>query len=212
VHKLDPVLSRHLGEVRAPADLWDRIQHPGMKPSRSPVRTPLYVLVAVMLAAAAAWSLLPRLSGSPSAQELALQALARSPEDLEFRADEVNEIRDWVKSRTSLDIPLPERTPEGIRLTGACAVKNGSHGVEVAYCVRGHNAALLVSKASPAIGGDRTHRFLRCEAVGGRRISSWIMRGQLYTLAYAVGHDVRGDVGEECLLCHSGVQHLTFLN
>jgi len=78
----------------------------------------------------------------------------------------------------------------------------------VAYRVSGHNAALLVSKADPAISGDGRHRFLKCESTGGTRVSSWVMRGQLYTLAYAAP----GDLRDECLLCHNGTVSMTAAN
>jgi hypothetical protein len=199
---LEPVLERHLVQVAAPEALWHRIQNPGTRKAEGRRSKMLLVPVAAALAVVAAWTWLPRHSwGTLSDRELAVQALNREPEDLDLRSDTVTEIRTWVKSRTGLDLPLPARTADTVRLTGVCAVKGGVPAVEVSYRVKGRHAALLVSKAGPAaLGAAGNHRFLKCESIGGTRVSSWTMRGQLYTLAYSA----HGDAREECLLCHNG--------
>jgi hypothetical protein len=204
---LEPVLERHLVQVSAPDALWHRIQHP--RPVETQASRPkiLLVLTAAAVVAAAVWSVFPRRADNAvSGQAAAVEALTRQPEDLDFRSDTVSEIRVWVKARTGLDLPLPDGTARAVRLTGVCAVKGGTPAVEVSYRVRGHNAALVVSKARSAeSAGDAKHHLLKCESVAGTRVSSWTMRGQLYTLAFAV----HGDARDECLLCHSGAEQLT---
>jgi hypothetical protein len=197
---LQPDLERHLAPVSAPDELWNRIQRP--RPTPQP-RRPVLVFAAAALAIAAVWAALPKQVVSDQAE--AIQALNREPENLDLRADTVTEIRAWVKSKTGLDLPLPSATSQAVQLTGVCGVKNRT---AIAYRVRGHNAALLVSKVSPAFAVDGKHRFLKCESVGGSRVSSWTMRGQLYTLAYASTTDPR----DECLLCHAGPQQLPLAN
>jgi hypothetical protein len=200
---LRPVLARNLGQVSAPDELWRRIGNPRATEVRRHSFRPVTLLAVVTVAAAIVWGFLPRRPASP--QKLAVEALERETENLELQSDTSSEIRAWVKSRTGLDLPLPSETSRMVRLRGVCAVKGG---VEVAYRVRGHNAALLVSKASPAMTGDGRHRFLKCESAAGTRVSSWIMRGQLYTLAYSAP----GDGRDECLLCHAVVGPLTAVN
>jgi hypothetical protein len=164
-------------------------------------------VAAVALMACAAWVL--RARHTTDLTSVALQTLTREVRDLDFRTDEVDGIRGWVLRRTGLEIPLPERTARGVRLTGVCAVKGGGvPGVAVAFCVRGRNAALVVSKASSDAPGGMKHRFLKSVQTGGARVSSWTMHGQLYTLAYAAAADAR----DECLLCHSEAQHLALAN
>jgi len=204
---LEPALARNLGQVSAPDELWLRIQNPRVAPARKPItlRTVDLMIVSALLAVVV-WGFFPRRALSP--QELAIQALERGPENLELESGAVSEIRAWVRKRTGLDLPLPSATSASVRLKGVCAVKGGAPTIEVAYRVSGHNAALLVSKASPAIAGDTRHRFLKCESTGGIRVSSWIMRGQLYTLAYSAP----GDLRDECLLCHAAAVSMTALN
>lgn len=205
---LEPVLERHLVEVSAPDELWNRVRNPIASQPVLVARTPLLALAAaVMLMAGAVWTLLPLRSHQASREALAIEALARNPEDLDLRSETVPEIRAWVKSRTGLDLPLPARTAKAVRLAGACAVNLGTAGVEVSYRVSGRNAVLLVSKATAAEAQEK-HRFLKCESIGNRRVSSWTMRGQLYTLAVAA----IGDARDECLLCHAGAQQLTLSN
>ena len=181
---LEPCLERRLMRVAAPDELWARVRGGrAVRPKRVGWRL---MAAAAMVAIVGCWSLLPRRGGA------------------ELRSDTAPEIRAWVKSRTGLDIPLPGRTQSGIRLTGVCEVKGG---VEVAYRVGGRGASLRVSREKGAPVDER-HRFLRCEAVGGKRVSSWTMRGQLYTLAYAGA----GDARDECLLCHNAAQQLPLSN
>jgi len=201
---LTPVLSRDLRQVAAPDDLWRKMQQPRVARVRKQIglRTTDLMLVCTLLAMAV-WGIFPRRALSP--QSLAIAALNRGPEDLDLQSDTVSEIRAWVKTRTGLDLPLPAETSQMVRLKGVCAVKGG---FEVSYRVSGHNAALLVSKASSAMPADTRHRFLKCESTAGTRVSSWIMHGQLYTLAYASP----GDSRDECQLCHAVVGPLTAVN
>ena len=198
---LAPMLARNLGQVSAPDELLHRIHHPRAGRARKPIalRTVDLMVVSALLALVV-WGIFPRKVLSP--QALAIQALNRGPEELELQSGTVSEIRSWVKTRTGLDLPLSSETSRRVRLKGVCAVKGATPTIEVAYRVGSHNAALLVSKASPEMAGDGKHRFLKCEATGGARVSSWIMRGQLYTLAYAAP----GDLRDECLLCHSAAR------
>jgi len=215
---LEPVLERNLGQVAAPCGLWEKVVSRRPVPVRKkPVGWTLVPLLAgFSLVAAAVWFVVPRHSSDAlTEQARAIRALSLEPDDLELRSDTVTEIRDWVKVKTGLDIPLPARTSDTVWLTGVCAVKGGTPAVEVAYRVNGRNAALLVSKVhaegTHGEGGlppDGRHRFLKCESVGGKRVSSWTMRGQQYTLAYAA----HGDTRDECFLCHDGVQHLAISN
>lgn len=212
-HTLDRLLESHLGPVSAPDHLWDLVQHPPARQSSPHLRTSVLLLAAALLAAAAWIFLLNRTNQPLSRQDLAIQALAHEPEDLELRTDTVTEIRTWVKSKTGLDIPLPAATSQAVQMTGVCAVKGGAPAVEVSYRVGGHNAALVVSKAGLMSSVGPKHRFLKCESIGSTRVSSWTMRGQLYTLAYASPGEVAlGGSQDECLLCHSAARQLTLSN
>ena len=210
---LDPLLSRHLTRVSAPDDLWRRIQDsPSAVPAspRRAIPAPVYrwVLTTAVLVIAVAWGILLRSEQRLlTAREVALQALEREPEDLDFRSSTGSEIRTWVKARTGLEIPLPSHAAENVRLAGACAVPGGSPSIEVAYRIAGRKAALVVSKAAHHDAGDK-HRFLHCESVGSARVSSWTMRGQLYTLAY----QNHGELRDECLLCHNGSDPMVLRN
>jgi hypothetical protein len=201
---LKKLLERNLRPVSAPDELWDRIQQPRVRQTHSGF-APLAVLAVATLAAVAVWGFYPR--SAQSTQELAVAGLSSSPETLELQSGTLPEIRAWVKTRTGLDLPLPSEASHAVRLKGVCTVRGGAT-VEVAYRVSGHNAALLVSKASPEIAGDGRHRFLKCESTVGARVSTWVMRGQLYTLAYAAS----GDIRDECLLCHAVAGPLTLPN
>jgi hypothetical protein len=183
-------LEQHLRQAPAPDELWERIANPRARQRTRRSRVPLLLAVAAAaLAATVVWS--------------------RGSRDLELRSNVAGEIRDWVRNRTGLDIPFPDATPPDIWLAGVCEVKGGSPTVKVSYRVSGRNAELLVSKA-PADSGEGRHQSLKCESVGRNRVSSWTMRGQHYTLAFAAA----GDARDECRLCHNGPgqEHLTLSN
>lgn len=182
-------LEQHLGPVHAPDELWDRIANPRARKTRRS-RVPLVLAAAAAILAATV-------------------VLSRGSDELELRSNAAGEIRSWVKDRTGLDIPFPNATPPDVWLAGVCEVKGGSPTVKVSYRVRGRNAELLVSKAAED-SGEGPHQALKCESIGRNRVSSWTMRGQHYTLAFAAASDAR----DECRLCHNGPgqEHLTLSN
>ena len=51
-----------------------------------------------------------------SGEERAVRALSRTPEQLEFRSENLTEVRAWVKSGTGLDVPMPGHTSSSVRL------------------------------------------------------------------------------------------------
>jgi len=155
---IEPVLDRHLGEVAAPDELWDRV--------RTPVSRPRPVLewklaFALMAVIASAWALHPRAAS--------------------IQSDRASEIQQWMKTRCGLDVPLTPAVQ--VRLLGAR--QTGAGTAEIRYRLHDREATVLVSKAGQFTDG---HRF-----VGE---TSWIWRGQLYTVASA-------DFQAACLLCHA---------
>jgi anti-sigma factor RsiW len=193
---LEPLLTQHLGRVAAPEELWDRIQGPGPRVVRSSGRRNfLWAMAAAALlvvTVAAVWQFRLR----PEA--VAALALRRGAEQLEFRSEESGAIRAWVKERTGLDIPLLADPPASIRLVGASVSDGGrTPTAEVVYQVGGRDAILLVSKADPKLTGS--HRFLSSGQYQGARVSTWVMRGQLCTLACPIPQNPQAG----CLLCHA---------
>lgn len=193
---LKKTLERDLRTVSAPDELWDRIQHPRVRRTHSVLALVTVLTAAAAVAVGAVWGFFPR--PERSTQELAVAALDNAPAGLELQSGTFPQIRAWVKERTGIDLPLPQAPSRMVTMRGVCAVRGGTPGVEVAYRVSGHNAALVVSRAGPGMTGSVEHRFLKCDSTGAARVSSWTMHGQLYTLAY----DARGDARDECLLCH----------
>jgi hypothetical protein len=152
------------------------------------------------------WGIHSRRGVTAGSQALAIQALAREPRYLEFHSGSVAQVRDWIKTRTGLDLPLPAELSPSVRLIGAQMVDGAT--AEVKCRIGDHDATLLVSKASATLRGVAGHRFLGTESYQGTRVSSWIMRGQMYTLACAAP----GDFRVECLLCHADTDRLSTLN
>lgn len=149
---IEPVLDRNLRPLAAPEELWDRVRNP--QPRKA---APHWKLAfALVLAVATAWALHPRAAS--------------------FESDRAGEIREWVKARTGLDVPLAASAPVcGSRVIGSSA--------EIRYRVRGREATLLVAKTDRFTAG---HQFVSR--------SSWILRGQLYTAS--------ADLQSACALCH----------
>lgn len=203
---LEPVLTRHLGQVIAPDELWYRVHNnPPVPSAKSSVRQLAWALAATLAIVTVAWGFHARRSGLTASEALAIRSLERGQDRLEFRSGEVAQIRAWVETGTGIDIPLPSETPAAVQMLGAHVVKGAVPGVEVAYRVDDHDVVLLVSRAGSSADGLSKHRFLTSK---GSRVSSWIMGGQLYTLAC----NNPGDIRAACVLCHVGAEGQTALN
>ena len=213
---LEPVLARHLGRVEAPEELWNRVRcpEPPVGYTNRQYSHPQYshrlawALATAVLIVLATWGLRPRGDGVNAGTLLANLALAQGSDNLEFRSGEAEKIRAWVKDRTGLDIPFPAESAPSIRLLGAHVVTEGALRVEIAYQTSGHDARLLVSKAASTLAGNGKHRFLSDAPYQGTRVFSWVMRGQLYTLACATPVDSQA----ACLLCHADAERQPVLN
>lgn len=199
----EPELSRHLGPVKAPDQLWDRVHGAGV-PVRTRARswTPFWRKKTWILAAAAAAAVAGlavgvnfMLNRSLSLEELAVAALGRSPDQLKFRSGEAPAVRAWIKSGTGLDVPMPSQLSPAVRLVGATVLSSKVPTAQVSYRVGDMDVTLAVSKADPAADGK--HTFVRSGSYHGASFVTWSMRGQMYTVAAA-------DARVGCQLCHNG--------
>ena len=194
-------LSRHLGPVKAPDDLWDRLQGSGARQSQASVRTPFWTRSWTWVAAAAAVAGLAigvnlARNRNQSLEEMAVGALGRGPAQLKFRSGEAKAVRAWIKSGTGLDVPMPSALSPSVQLVGATMVSSKVPTAQISYRVGNTEATLLVSKADPA--ANTMHTFVRSGFSHGASFQSWTMRGQMYTIATSA----EAKVG--CLLCHNG--------
>jgi len=191
----EPELSRHLAPVKAPEQLWDRVQRGQLSARKSRAGAVTWQWAAAAAATAAVvlgitfW-----LNRSVTTEELAVQALSRTADQVEFRSDDLVELRTWVKAGTGLELPFPGRTAPAVRLIGASLTRSGTPAAEIAYKVGDMEARLVVAKAPP--DGDGRHTFKKSGSYHGANFQSWTMRGQMYTIAAA-------DARVGCLLCHS---------
>ncbi len=200
----EPELNRHLGPVKAPDDLWDRIsltKNQGAeaisferaRPARR-VQTALAWAAAAALAVVAVAGIGTWRNRSLSSEERAVRALARAPEQVEFRSGDLAEIRNWVKESSGLEIPLRGLPAGNVQLIGASLTRSGAPTAEISYRVGGMEAALVISKM--AEGGDGKHAFVKSGSYHGSNFQSWTMRGEMFTIAAA-------DARVGCMLCHS---------
>jgi hypothetical protein len=191
---VEALLERHLGPVSAPRELWTRIQSPSRRASRHTVVRKLAWAVAAVVVFAGTVSSFREPKAFAGNEAAALQALARGTEDLEFRSAKATEIRAWVRTRTGIEIPIPENSP--VQLLGASLSAAGT--VEVAYRVADRPVALVVSKTNAAFfEGDR-HRKVSRESLQAARTYSWAAGSQRFTLACATP----GGLEAACALCH----------
>ena len=192
-------LSRHLGPVKAPDELWDRVQGAEVSSlNRRPARAITWQWAAVAVATVAivagvtVW-----LNQSLSSEERAVRALSRSPDQMEFRSADLSELRTYVKAEAGLDLPFPGHPAPSVRLIGAHvtrATRKTPSTAEISYRVGDLDATLVISKASA--DGDGRHKFKKSGSYHGANFLSWTMRGQMYTIAAS-------DASKGCMLCHS---------
>ena len=200
----EPELARHLGPVKAPDQLWDRVQ--GAASAGRSVRSgqtgwnPAWGWVSAVALVALAAGLTVWLNRDPNwgltSEQIAVRALSRTPGQLQFRSADLSELRAWVKKDTGMDIPLPVRTASSVQMVGVYVNRKGTPTAEISYRVGDVNAALVVSKMP--VQGEGRHQFIKDGSYHGANYLSWTMRGQMYTIASA-------DARVGCLLCHSNV-------
>jgi len=181
---LEQVLSRELRPVAAPRELWDRVQLGQDVPG--PIRARYLGWALAGLAAVLMVGIIWNFRTVP--------VVAAETDSPQFRSREATEIRGWVKANAGFDVPL---RPGSVQLIGA-SVRNGS--AEVVCRVGDRPARLVVSKSRPGPFDGARHHVLSSSWFRGGRALSWIMRGQLYTLACATPEDLKA----ACFLCHGG--------
>jgi hypothetical protein len=199
---LEPVLTQNLERVEAPPELWERVQAPARV---TPVRRSRPALVwavacaLLVVTGAVVWKIDTRLDGTLSSEVFAAKELQRGFERLEFRSENAEEIQAWIKNRTDLDIPLLPEPGASIRYVGASvATLEPVPTAEVVFRVGDREQLLMVAKADAKLSGA-SHRFLSSGKYHGARVSSWLMRGQVCTLACPIPQNPQ----TACLLCHA---------
>lgn len=197
---LERALRRHLGRTEAPQELWKRVDAARRTPrmATAPMWTVWAAAAALLAVTAGGWVLWQELTGPVTAEALAVDALTRGPEQLRFHSDRAAEIRTWLRANAGLDIPLPPQHSPLVQILGATVLDGDTPMAEISYRVGEYNAALLVAKDTTGARTYPRHEVRPSESFQEARVSSWSMRGQSYTLAWAAP----GEFRVACLLCH----------
>ncbi|MEO5923894.1 MAG: hypothetical protein ABIR70_08720 [Bryobacteraceae bacterium] len=197
---LDPVLKKHLGRVEAPANLWGHVQGriAAESPKPSYWKVPAFATAAFVVAIAGGWTMWQQSQAPQTVEAMAVAALGNRPEQLELRTDDAASIRKWVRANAGIDIPLPPKHSEVIRITGASVNHEGPRMAQVAYQVGEFRAALLVTKDPTGVTRYPKHDFRGSNSLDAARVTSWSLKGQAYTLAWTAP----GEDRTACLLCH----------
>ncbi len=118
------IFEEALGRVRAPEELWRRVnQQARPQESFTRARKLAWSVAAAVLFAGVVWNL-PR---------------------PEFRSGDPAAIRAWVQQHAGIDLPLAHSGPARIE-----SVRLQRNGVELAYRTNGRRATISVSKAAAA--------------------------------------------------------------
>ena len=176
---LEAQLSRQLCPVNAPDTLWNRI-HEQRRPLRvRPQRHLMWSAAAVALLIVAA-------------------GMFWRPSD-EISSSDARQIRTWVKAKSNIDIPFPDRPTLG-RLVGARIIRMQQYSVAVInYRVGGESATMLVTdrRATDATRNPG-HTSPRASNTRGMTLYSWSLGPDDYTIAFTGAKEPRA----ACLLCH----------
>lgn len=197
MNKWDEELARHLRPVAAPEDLWYRIQEPRQVHTGAVLRWPWWAFAAALAATIALFCFSLRSDTSSYLAQFAAGELDRGLEDVQFRSADPVQIRAWVQANAGMDIPLPARAGENVRLIGASVFHSGSPLVCVTYRVGNQPSRLLVTGAAVAAPHHGSSERIRYH---GTSISTWVMQGQSYMLAWSAPENAHA----ACALCHVG--------
>ncbi len=182
---LERELADALAPVRAPQDLWMRVNR---APSRASARrAPRAIAWAWIAAAAIAATFAVTFAiPSPSLSQLAAAELAKSiPVDFQSSDPKEKSLRLAARACVGLRSLIPPRCDA--QFTGARTVERGGARIgEVLYRVAGRDAVLLVGREGPLT------------APAGHGQSSWKAHGQVYALAFSEPAQSR----LACRLCH----------
>jgi hypothetical protein len=200
-NKLEKALAKHLGRTPAPGQLWDRVQHPRAAVARtSPVWLVWASAATAIVVGGASWIMWRSAEAPVAVESLAVKSLASGPEHLQFRSEEAAAVRNWLRENAGIDIPLPPLHSPLVKIVGASVIPGEAPVAEISYRVGEDSATLLVAKEPTGARTYPRHEVRASEEFGGARVSSWTMRGQSYTLAWAAP----GEFRVACLLCHGG--------
>jgi len=158
----EEALRRHLGQVEAPPELWQRVHdQSGHRAATGREWLPLAAVAAALVLSVAGWSM--------------WQASARP---LEMHSASAAEVRQWVLANSGMDVPLPAKPASLVEILGASIDRAVA---TISYRVGALKATLSVSKASAS---NSSHKATDLS-------STWTMNGQAYTLAVANPSDLR---------------------
>ncbi len=181
---LDVELSRELRPVKAPDELWPRVQagrwaHGTRNQWRMP-RTGVLVTALASLVFGMLW-----MGKHPVGLEnLALRELDNGAQ-LELRSDNAVEVSAWLRREAGVNVTIP--VSDRVQLTGArVTYARGMAIGEVAYRVADGTALLLVTQAGRAFSAPTRHGGL-----------SWQGEQQVYAIASSMP-----DPQAACVLCH----------
>ena len=200
---LEGELARQLSPTAAPDALWSRIALAPRKAVRAEPAWLLWPAVAAVFALACAgllWELAQARGPMRDTTQLTpqeLRTLASNTRPFDFASDNPAALRRWVKSKTDIDIEMPNGHSGAIRLLGArLATVRGLLIASISYKVGDDAAVLFVSRRSGA--GWRLAAAKHAFAKSEPNLVTWNMGRQVYTIAFAGTGDSRG----ACLLCH----------
>ena len=195
INRLDEELARHLRPVAAPEDLWFRIQEPHPGRGIALTRWPVWAFAAAVAATIALFCFSLRSDTSSYLAKFAAWDLGRGVEDVQYRSTDAAQIRSWVQANAGIDIPLPARAGENVKLIGVSVFRNGSLMVCVTYRVGNQPSRLLVTRAT---AGAPQHGSMERSRYQGTSLATWVMQGHTYTLASFALENGRS----ACVLCH----------
>ncbi len=212
--RLEQNLAAHLGMVRAPDSLWERVEAALEPRETTSVRGSAWRLAACLAVAAAAAAIwfAHRRPESPSTLEAAAmrvhQEFLGHPERLDLRTQSAAELRNWLGENSSLTAAValarPQPDPDALELVGARWISfQGQRVAAIAYRVGVFPATLLIARArdlEPRQRESLTRKHIVVRNVEGTawKLFSWETHGQVYALVSSLpDHSQRA-----CVLCH----------
>jgi len=205
---LEKELARQLAPVSAPETLWDSISgrtrgRQAVASHRLPERLVYWPLAAAIVLAAVAgfWFSRNGSSGEDRFTEKEVALLERH-QGVDFRADNFNDARNWVKRRANIDIDVPQGHPAAengaVHVVGVRLAKlDGLPIAAVDYEVSGETATLYVSGKRAGLTSDDMGPSLHLHSRRG--LTYWNMRNETYTIAFHSATNPHG----ACMLCHA---------
>jgi hypothetical protein len=204
---LEHELATHLGQTSAPAGLWVKIQRPQrVNNGVQRLVLPAFALLILLASADLLWEVgKSRGAFGHSARPTATELAAISAGQCDLWSSDPAHIRQWIKSRSGMEIELPSHSPS-VRMVGARLVNlRGTLVASISYESQapGQAPGEAPRQGNMLVWKDGHEHRKHAAPLRTAELVSWTQGDNVFAVNAADESAARG----ACMLCHPEGTH-----